>query len=94
MVIGYLSLEFFFPYCRSLKDKRQIVNSFKERIKRKYNVAVAELDFQDKWQRTHIGVVTLNSQQTIVQDWLNKILAEARDNVPAAELLHHETHFF
>ncbi len=94
MVIGYLSLEFFFPYCRSLKDKRQIVNSFKERIKRKYNVAVAELDFQDKWQRTHIGVVTLNSQQTIVQDWLNKILAEARDNVPGAELLHHEAHFF
>ena len=94
MVIGYLSLEFFFPYCRSLKDKRQIVKSFKERIKKKYNVVVAELDYQDKWQRTQIGIVTLNSQQTIVEDRLNKILAEARGNVPEAELLQYETRYF
>jgi uncharacterized protein YlxP (DUF503 family) len=94
MVIGYLSLEFFFPYCRSLKDKRQIVNSFKERIKRKYNVSIAELDYQDKWQRTRIGIVTLNSQQAIVEDRLNKILAEARGNVHEAELLQYETRYF
>ena len=64
MVIGFLSLEFFFPYSRSLKDKRQIVNSFKEKIKKRYNVAVAELDYQDKWQRTQIGFATLNSQHS------------------------------
>jgi uncharacterized protein len=93
MVIGFLSLEFFFPYSRSLKDKRQIVNSFKEKIKKRHNVAVAELDYQDKWQRTQIGFAALNSQQSVVEDTLNKILAEARDMVQG-ELLHHETHYY
>ncbi len=93
MVIGFLSLEFFFPYSRSLKDKRQIVNSFKEKIKKRYNVAVAELDYQDKWQRTQIGFAALNSQQGVVEETLNKILAEARHMVEG-ELLHHETHYY
>ncbi len=93
MVIGYLSLEFFFPYSRSLKDKRHIVNSFKEKIKKRYNVAVAELDYQDKWQRTQIGFAALNSQQSVVEAVLVKILAEARDTVEG-ELLHHEMRYY
>ncbi len=93
MVIGYLSLEFFFPYSRSLKDKRQIVQGFKEKIKKRYNVAVAELDYQDKWQRTQIGFAALNSQQSVVEEVLTRILAEARDTVEA-ELLDHEMRYY
>ena len=62
MIVGVLVLEIFFPYAQSLKDKRRILHGFKERLKGRHNVAVAELDHQDKWQRSSLGIVTLNSR--------------------------------
>jgi len=58
MIIGFLSLEIHIPYSHSLKEKRKRLNSFKERVKKKYNVAIAELDYQNKWQRAKIGIIT------------------------------------
>ncbi|MCK7476847.1 MAG: DUF503 family protein [Candidatus Moduliflexus flocculans] len=54
MVVGVLTLDLFFPHARSLKDKRRILHGFKDRLHR-HNVAVAELDHQDLWQRTRLG---------------------------------------
>lgn len=81
MVIGLLSLEIHFPYSQSLKDKRKELNSLKDRIRQKYNVALAELDYQDTWQRTKIGIVTLNSQPSVVENILAKILKDIEDHV-------------
>jgi uncharacterized protein YlxP (DUF503 family) len=77
MVIGLLSLEFFLPACRSLKDKRRVLLSFKERIRGRFNVALAEVDFQDVWQRAAVAVVTLNSDKVVVDRVLRKIQSEA-----------------
>ena len=77
MVIGVLSLEFFLPACRSLKEKRRILLSFKDRVRGRFNVAVAELDFQDVWQRTLLAVVTLSGDRKIVDQTLQKIQEEA-----------------
>jgi len=77
MIIGVLTIEFHFPHARSLKDKRRVLHGFKERLKGRHNVAVAELDYQDKWQRAAVGVVTLNSQAGVVGDVLQRILADA-----------------
>ena len=77
MVIGVLSLEFFLPACRSLKDKRRIVLRFKDRVRGRFNVAVAEVDFQDVWQRTLLAVVTLSGDRKIVDQTLQKIQEEA-----------------
>jgi uncharacterized protein YlxP (DUF503 family) len=93
MIVGVLTLEIFFPYARSLKDKRRILHGFKERLKGRYNVAVAELDYQDKWQRTRLGVVTLNSQAAVVGDLLNRILSDAR-GLEEGEIVHHEIRYF
>jgi len=93
MVIGFLSLEIHFPYTHSLKEKRKILNSFKDRIKQKYNVALAELDYQNKWQRTKIGIVTLNSQKGIVEQLLNKIVAEAEEKING-EILNYSIDYF
>ena len=78
MIVGVLTLELFFPYARSLKDKRRILHGFKDRVRR-HNVALAEVDFQDKWQRARVGVVTLNSQQAVVEEVLGRVLADARN---------------
>ena len=81
MVIGYLELDIHFPHARSLKDKRKELAGLKDRIRQKHNVALAELDFQDVWQRTKIGVVTLNNHQTIVEQVLSRIRSDVFEHV-------------
>jgi uncharacterized protein YlxP (DUF503 family) len=76
MVVGVLTLDLFFPHARSLKDKRRVLHGFKDRLRR-YNVALAEIDFQDKWQRSRLGIVTLNSHQSLVEEVLGRVLADA-----------------
>ncbi len=76
MVIGLLRLEFFLPYAHSLKDKRMFLKGVKDRLRSRFNVAVAELDFQDKWQRAAIGIVTLNEQRSFVEQVLDTVLRD------------------
>ena len=93
MIVGVLTLDIFFPYARSLKDKRRALHGFKERLKARHNVAVAELDYQDKWQRARLGIVTVNSQASVVEDLLNRILSDAR-NLGDGEVVHHDIQYF
>ena len=93
MVVGVLTLELFFPHARSLKDKRRILRGFKDRVRTRYHVAVAEVGHQDKWQRALVGIATLNSQPVIVEELLGRVLADAR-NLQEAELAGQEMRFF
>jgi hypothetical protein len=93
MVIGFLFFEIYFPYSHSLKEKRKILKSFKDRVKNKFNVALAELDYQDKWQRTRIGVVTLNTHKKPVDNLLNKIIVDAQENING-EIIDSQIHYF
>ncbi len=92
MIVGVLTIDLFFPHARSLKDKRRILHGLKERLKGRHNVAVAELDYQDKWQRARLGIVTLNSQASVVEDVLARILADAR-GLEEGEVVGHEVRY-
>jgi len=81
MVIGCLVLDIFLPYAASLKDKRKVLNHLRDRIRSRHNVALAELEYQDKWQLARIGIVTLNSEQAIVDQVLHRIADDIRDNL-------------
>lgn len=59
--IGVLTLEMRFENSHSLKEKRHVVQSLKQRLRNKFNVAVAEIDYQDLWQRSALAVVTVSS---------------------------------
>ncbi len=61
MVIGLLTLELHFPGARSLKDKRQALRSLETRLRSRLNVAVAEVEHQDLWQRARLAVVSVNT---------------------------------
>ena len=61
--IGLLTLELHLPYAHSLKEKRVVVQRVKDRLRGKFNVAVAELDHQEVWQRALLGVVSISSSQ-------------------------------
>ena len=61
--IGVLTLELRLEDSHSLKDKRHVVKSLKDRLRHKFNVAVAEIDHQDLWQRATLAAVTVSSDR-------------------------------
>jgi len=77
MVIGLLLLEVHFPHATSLKDKRAALAGFKEKIRRRFNVALAEVAHQDKWQLASLAFITVNNERGIVDQTLEKIIDEA-----------------
>lgn len=60
MVVVLLSVHLFLPGSHSLKDKRMVLRRVKDRLAR-FNVAVAEVDHQDLWQRAELGLVTVST---------------------------------
>jgi len=92
MAVGLLTLELHLTEAQSLKDKRQVLRSLKDRLRQNFNVAVAELDFEDTWQRSVVGVVTLSNEEQYVEEALQKVLAEA-DRILGPILISHAVDF-
>jgi len=77
MPIGLLTLEIHIADAQSLKDKRQILRSLKDRLRAHHNVAVAELDHQELWQRACVGVVSISGDPKYLEESLEAIAAES-----------------
>jgi uncharacterized protein len=75
--IGVLTLELRLEYSHSLKEKRHVVLGLKERLRNKFNVAVAEIDYQDLWQRALIAAVTVSSDHGRAEQVLQAVEKEA-----------------
>ena len=75
--IGVLTLEIVLENSQSLKDKRHVVKSLKDRLRAKFNVAVAEIDCQDLWQRAVVAAVTVSSDHEHAQKVLQSVEDEA-----------------
>jgi uncharacterized protein len=86
MPVGLLTLELHIPDAQSLKDKRQVLRSLKDKLRREFNVAVAELDHHDVWQRSVVGIVTLSNEERHVQESLQKVL-DAADRILGSFLI-------
>lgn len=89
MSIGLLTLEVHLPEAHSLKDKRQVLRSLKDRLRSKFNVAVAELEHQDLWQRFTVGIVTVADQPGFVEHALQQVLEEAERHL-GRDLVEHQ----
>jgi uncharacterized protein YlxP (DUF503 family) len=75
--IGVLTLELRIEDSHSLKEKRHVVLSLKERLRHKFNVAVAEIDYQDSWQRSVVAAVTVSGDRTYAEKVLQSVENEA-----------------
>lgn len=75
MTIALLSLEFYLPMSQSLKDKRMVLRRLKDRLKAA-NVSVAEVAYQDLWQRAGLAVVTVSSDSGVAEHTLQSALQE------------------
>ena len=71
MVVGIVRFELHLPAAQSLKDKRQVVRSIKERIRERVRASVAEVEYQDLWQRAAIGFAVVAADGAHVHELLN-----------------------
>jgi uncharacterized protein YlxP (DUF503 family) len=73
MIIGMLAIDLFNEQFHSLKEKRQLLTSLKKRLKNKFNIAIAESDYQDLWQKAQLAIVSLGANQAIVDNTFKEI---------------------
>ena len=76
MVIGLLRITLFLPESGSLKGKRRILRSIKDRLRSQFNVSVAEVDFQDKWQKAQLAVALAATDREYADKVLQTILGK------------------
>lgn len=73
MVVGLLKVTMILPENASLKGKRKVVKSLLGRLKSKFNVAAAEVESNDLWQRAEIGLAVVGNDRRFVNSVLDKI---------------------
>ena len=65
MIVGLVACECMIYDAHSLKEKRAVLQRVMTRLKQKFNVSVAEVDFQDMWQRTKIAIAVVSSARDL-----------------------------
>ena len=75
MIIGIVEAGISIPHARSLKDKRAVLRSLKDRMLNHFNVSVAEVGKQDLWQAAELAFVTVGAETEVVQKRLSEISA-------------------
>ncbi len=75
--IGVLTLEILIEDAHSLKDKRSVVKGLKDRLRNRFNVAVAEIDGIDTWHRATIAAVTVSKDRLRAEQVLQKVENDA-----------------
>jgi uncharacterized protein YlxP (DUF503 family) len=85
--IGLVQMEFLIPGARSLKDKRRVMKSVKERLRSRFNCSVAEVELQEKWGRARIAACVVSGDATHAQDQINAIVRFAEGH-HEAEMTH------
>ncbi len=93
MSIGVLTLEIELPYAHSLKEKRAVLQKMRDRLRARFNVALAELDHQDVWQHATLGVVSISNSQALLESTLRQVLEES-EKILGQDVASHELEFF
>lgn len=88
MFIGVARFELFIPSSGSLKDKRQVLRKVTTVVGNKFNVSIAEVEFQDLWQRAALGVTcvaeSIGHCRKVLQE-VEKVIA--RTAIDGAEIV-------
>ncbi|MBC8184974.1 DUF503 domain-containing protein [candidate division KSB1 bacterium] len=74
MFVALGQIELFIPESGSLKAKRFVLKSIKTKIRNKFNVAIAEIDHLDKWQRSSFGFSTVSNDKKLAESIINKVI--------------------
>ncbi|HHZ01751.1 MAG TPA: DUF503 domain-containing protein [Tissierellia bacterium] len=75
MIVCTCEIEILIYEANSLKEKRKVIKSIIERIKSKYNVSVAEVGFNELWNRSLIGLAVVSNNKNLCESAINKIIS-------------------
>lgn len=73
MYIVYGYIELFLPYCSSLKEKRKFIQSIISRIRKRFNISISEVEYQNLWQRSVIGFTAVSSDKAKLELFVTSI---------------------
>jgi uncharacterized protein len=79
MVVGILTVSISIPQANSLKDKRRVVKSIKDRIRNGFNVSVAEIGDQDIWRSAQLGIAVISEDAIYANGVLSRVQDLIRD---------------
>ena len=85
MQVSCCSIKFFLHGNRSLKEKRRVIRTIKDRLKNKFNISVSEIGHQDVWQTLHLGVVAVSSDPKYLEGQMNRVV-DAIEQMHLAEI--------
>ena len=91
MHIGVCRIMLHLPESGSLKDKRQVARSLSARIRNKFNVAVAEVEDQELWQRLTLAVCCVSTDPAHANEMVSKVVAFIEESRRDMELLDYQT---
>ena len=90
--IGVLVVDLYIPGAQSLKDRRMVLRSIKDKVRSKYNASISQLDTEDKWQTATFGVAMIGNDNRYVQGCLQDIL-NFIENSNGCEISDHQIMF-
>ena len=89
MIVGTLQVRMLVRESRSLKDKRQVLRSIKERLRNQFNVSISEIAAQDHRQLVVLGMAMVSNEAGHIRSSFDEVLRALRGH-PVAEFLDHE----
>lgn len=82
MFVGVLQVDLLLRGNTSLKAKRQVLRSIKDRTRRRFNVSIAEVDHNDLWQRATLGVCCASNDKVHANQVLCEVINFIDGNFP------------
>jgi uncharacterized protein len=89
MLVGTLEVRMIVRESRTLKDKRQVVQSIKDRLRHSFNISIAEVEHQDDRQLITLGIAMVSNETQHLRAALSQVVNAVRSH-PVAQLLDYE----
>lgn len=80
--VGIYTLELYLPSSSSLKDKRRILKSLKDRLRTRHNISIAEVNGHELWQRSTLAIVSVSNNEAALQASFQKIHGDIEQRIP------------
>ena len=92
MIVGLCTVELYLPDSQSLKAKRHVLLSVKDRVRDRFNVSIAEVGDQDLWQKAVLGIACVANERKHVNQVLDQVVNLIR-SVPMVDLIQCQIEF-
>ncbi|PKO11031.1 MAG: DUF503 domain-containing protein [Chloroflexi bacterium HGW-Chloroflexi-2] len=82
MALCYIEIKIDIPFAQNLKDKRSILTSITSRISKKFNVSIAEIDFNDVWKSAKLGMAIISQNGRVFDSMIESIIEYIETTYP------------